>query len=71
MIAAVSIPLPARDSSFIIPETALVTSTEGLYVIQSVNGKAKWIEVQKGREQGDKVEVFGEIKQGDTLVKKG
>lgn len=70
MIAAVSIPLPAKDSSIIIPKTALVTSTEGLYVIQSVNGKARWIEVQKGREQGDKVEVFGEIKPGDTLVKR-
>lgn len=70
MIAAVSIPLPAKDSSIIIPKTALVTSTEGLYVIQSVNGKARWIEVQKGREQADKVEVFGEIKPGDTLVKR-
>ncbi|MGN6493831.1 MAG: efflux RND transporter periplasmic adaptor subunit [Agriterribacter sp.] len=69
MIASVSFPLPAKDSSFVVPQTAVVSSTEGIFVIQSVNGKAKWIEVKKGREQGDQVEIFGDIQPGDTLVK--
>ncbi|MBX3256595.1 MAG: efflux RND transporter periplasmic adaptor subunit [Chitinophagaceae bacterium] len=70
MIASVSIPLPARDSSVIVPKTAIVTSTEGLFVIQAINGTAKWVEIQKGREQGDQVEIFGNINAGDTLVKR-
>ncbi|MGN6435127.1 MAG: efflux RND transporter periplasmic adaptor subunit [Agriterribacter sp.] len=69
MIASVSFPLPAKDSSFVVPKTAVVSSTEGIFVIQSVNGKAKWIEVKKGREQGNQVEIFGDIQPGDTLVK--
>lgn len=69
MIASVSFPLPAKDSSFVVPKTAVVSSTEGIFVIQSVNGKAKWIEVKRGREQGDKVEIFGDIQPGDTLIK--
>ncbi|MBX2926013.1 MAG: efflux RND transporter periplasmic adaptor subunit [Chitinophagaceae bacterium] len=69
MIATVFIPLPAKDSSFIVPKTAIVTSTEGQFIILSTNDKAKWIEIQKGRGQGDKVEVFGDISIGDTLIK--
>ena len=69
MYAEVSIPLPAVDSTFVIPKTALVNSTQGLFIIRAVNNKAEWIDVKKGRETDDEVEVFGKLNEGDKLVK--
>jgi membrane fusion protein (multidrug efflux system) len=68
MYAEVSLNLPAKDSTFIIPKTALVLSTEKVFVIRVVNGKADWVDVQKGREDNGKIEVYGNLKAGDQLV---
>jgi len=70
MVAEVSLPLPAMDSSFVVPKTALVNSTEKLFVVKITDGKAKWVDVKKGREKDDRVEVFGDLSQGDSLVLK-
>jgi len=69
MYADVSVPIPARDSAYIVPKTAVVTSTERVFVIKIVNNRAEWVDVQKGLESGDNVEVHGEIKAGDQIVK--
>ena len=69
MYADVSIPVPSRDSTYIIPKTAVVTSTERVFVIRVNNHKAEWVDVKKGFQSGDKAEVYGDIKQGDKLVK--
>jgi membrane fusion protein (multidrug efflux system) len=70
MIAEVKIPLPAKDSTLIVPKTALVNSTERVFVIRIANGKAEWVDVKKGREVGGKIEIFGALQAGDQLVKK-
>jgi multidrug efflux pump subunit AcrA (membrane-fusion protein) len=69
MYAEVNIPLPAKDSTFVIPKTALVTSTEKVFVVRIVNQKAEWVDVKKGRETTDKVEVYGNLNDGDIVVK--
>ncbi|RYE11557.1 MAG: efflux RND transporter periplasmic adaptor subunit [Sphingobacteriaceae bacterium] len=69
MYAEVNIPLPASDSTFVIPKTALVTSTERVFVIRVADHKAQWVDVKKGRESGDEVEVFGKLNPNDPLVK--
>jgi len=69
MYAEVSIPLPATDSTFVIPKTALVASTEKVFVIRVVNQKAQWIGVKKGREGSDQVEIYGKLNADDQLVK--
>ncbi|RYE36244.1 MAG: efflux RND transporter periplasmic adaptor subunit [Sphingobacteriaceae bacterium] len=69
MYAEVNIPLPASDSTFVIPKTALVTSTERVFVICVSNQKAQWIDVKKGREAGDQVEVYGKLNENAQLVK--
>jgi membrane fusion protein (multidrug efflux system) len=68
MIAEVSVPLPANASTFIIPKSALVESAEGIYVIRAENNKAVQVQVKKGRESDDKIEIFGDLKEGDVLV---
>ncbi|RYY29685.1 MAG: efflux RND transporter periplasmic adaptor subunit [Sphingobacteriaceae bacterium] len=69
MYAEVNIPLPASDSTFVVPKTALVTSTERVFVIRKTNNKAEWIDVKKGRESGEQVEIFGKLNAGDSLIK--
>jgi multidrug efflux pump subunit AcrA (membrane-fusion protein) len=73
MVAEVELPLPAKDSSFIVPGTAIVDGTERLFVIrETADHKAEWVDVQTGRSQGGKTEIFAKgLKEGDRLVKKG
>ncbi|MFT4023082.1 MAG: efflux RND transporter periplasmic adaptor subunit [Flavihumibacter sp.] len=68
MVAEVVMPLPSNDSSFVIPETALMNSAEGNYVIRAEAGKAKKIPVKKGRLSDGKMEIYGDLHAGDSLV---
>lgn len=70
MVAEVEVPLPATDSTFVVPKSAVVNSTERVFVIRIVNNKAEWVDVQKGRDADDKVEIYGKLTPGDQLVKR-
>lgn len=69
MYADVNVPVPSNDSTFIVPKTAVVSSTEKVFVIRVINHHAEWVPVQKGLQSGDSMEVFGKLKQGDQVVK--
>ncbi|MDN3549370.1 efflux RND transporter periplasmic adaptor subunit [Mucilaginibacter aquaedulcis] len=69
MFAEVNVPLPGGDSTFVVPKTAVVTSTEKVFVIRVVNHKAQWVDAKKGFSAGDMIEVFGDLKADDQLVK--
>ncbi|UBM59396.1 efflux RND transporter periplasmic adaptor subunit [Marinilongibacter aquaticus] len=70
MIAEAVLPLNTKDSTFVVPESAVVTYSEGTFVIQNRGGKAHRINVKKGRTQGERVEVFSDsLKVNDELIK--
>jgi RND family efflux transporter MFP subunit len=69
-IAEVNLSLSSMDSSFVVPKAAVLTSGEGVYVIRVENSKAEKIEVKKGREINDQVEIFGLLNSGDVLLSK-
>lgn len=69
MFAEVNVPLPSRDSTIILPKTAVATSTEKVFVVKVVNHKAEWVDVKKGLEANGQVEVYGNLKAGDQVVK--
>ena len=69
MVAEINISFPGRDSAFIVPKTAVVNSSERVFVIKVAEGKAKWVTVKKGREVNDKVEVYGDLSVKDILLK--
>lgn len=71
MIAEISVPLPALDSTFVVPGTAVVSATEKIFVIKKQQGMAKWVEVKKGRESNGKTEIYGDLNQGDTIITTG
>ncbi|KAA9356672.1 efflux RND transporter periplasmic adaptor subunit [Larkinella humicola] len=68
MIAEVTIPLPTKNTTFVVPKSAVINATTGVFIVKVINQKAEWVPVQKGLEDGDSVEVFGEVKEGDQIL---
>jgi RND family efflux transporter MFP subunit len=69
MIAEVTITLDSKDSTFVVPKTAVVNSPERIFVIRVVNHKAEWVDVHKGRTIEGQTEVYGNLTPGDKLIK--
>lgn len=71
MVAEVDLPLPARDSTFVVPSSAVVNGTEEVFVVRvGPDQKAEWVKVREGRSEGGKTEVYSDrLKEGDKLVK--
>lgn len=69
MVAEVVLPLKAKDSTFVVPKSAVVSSSEGVFVLKVENHKAQRLKVQKGREFEDRIEIFGGIQPGEVLVR--
>ena len=68
MFAQVSLDLTNSQKEFIVPQTAVTGNSKEIFVIRINNGRAEWITVEKGRESAGKVEIFGDLKEGDQLV---
>ncbi|TWV98813.1 efflux RND transporter periplasmic adaptor subunit [Chitinophaga pinensis] len=68
MIAEVNIPMDAADSTFLVPKAAVVNSTVNVFVVRVTNGKAERVQVQTGREADGKVEIYGNLNEGDTIL---
>lgn len=69
MIAEVSIPLSGDANTFAVPRSAVLNSTQGTYVIKVVDKRAVWVPVKTGSSSTEKTEIFGDVKEGDVLVK--
>jgi RND family efflux transporter MFP subunit len=71
MVAEVELPLPARDSTFLVPSSAVVNGTEEVFVVRvTPDNKVEWIRVRQGRSEGGRMEVYSDsLKEGDILVK--
>ena len=70
MVAEVNLPMPSQDSTFVVPATAVINSTERVFVIKvDSDRKAQWVDVKVGRSEGGKTEIYGDLKEGDQLIK--
>ncbi len=54
-----------------VPHTAIVTTSERTFVIRDRDGKAEWVDVKRGADEGDLVEVIGNLRAGDLVLKRG
>lgn len=70
MFPEVSWPIAREAAALLVPATAVVTTTERTFVIRVTAGKAEWVTVKKGATAGDQVEVAGELKAGDIVVRR-
>jgi membrane fusion protein (multidrug efflux system) len=69
MIAEVSIPLSGNAGTFAVPRSAVLNSTQGTFVIKVADNRAVWVPVTTGSSNTEKTEIFGDVKEGDVLVK--
>jgi membrane fusion protein, multidrug efflux system len=70
MFPEVSWPIARDTEALLVPATAVVTTTERTFVIRVTNGKAEWVTVKKGATAGEQVEVAGNLKAGDVVIKR-
>ena len=67
-----SVKWPVRRSrpALFVPKTSVVTTTERIFVVRNQNGRAEWVDVRKGAAEGDLIEVLGDLKAGDMIVRR-
>ena len=53
-----------------VPATSVVTTTERTFVIRVRDGVAEWINVSRGRTEGEQVEIYGPLEAGDVVVRR-
>jgi len=68
MYAEVYIPLLSSASSLLVPNHAIVRSTERQYVIKIEDGKAAYRDIQVGLTANDFTEIFGDLHNGDEII---
>ncbi|MBI3050228.1 MAG: efflux RND transporter periplasmic adaptor subunit [Acidobacteria bacterium] len=71
MYAEVRWPIARAQMSLFVPATAVVRTSERQFVVRIRNGIAEWVDVRRGEATGDVVEVFGNLREGDVVVRRG
>ncbi|WP_245586367.1 efflux RND transporter periplasmic adaptor subunit [Olivibacter sitiensis] len=69
MIAEVQLSLESSQKALVVPKTAVLNSTQGIYVIKVSNGKTVWVPVKDGNTSEEMAEVFGNLQYKDTIIK--
>ncbi|MDP9080882.1 MAG: efflux RND transporter periplasmic adaptor subunit [Bacteroidota bacterium] len=68
MYAEVNIPMVSGAKSLLVPNNAIIRSTEKEYVIKDDNGKADLVEIKEGLVSNNDTEVFGNLKANDKVI---
>ncbi len=71
MFADVQWPVSRARPSLLVPRTAIVRTSERQFVVRIREGVAEWVDVTRGEPSGDAVEVFGDLRTGDEVVRRG
>jgi membrane fusion protein (multidrug efflux system) len=66
-----NVPWPVDRSSptLFVPASAVTTDQQHTFVIRVTDNRAEWVTVQTGQTVGTDIEIFGELKTGDQVVK--
>ena len=46
-------------------------TSERQFVVRVRNGVAEWVDVRRGQVNGNVIEVFGDLREGDVVVRRG
>jgi hypothetical protein len=71
MFADVLWPVKRTAPSLFVPAGSIVQSTERAFVARVRDGVIEQVTVQRGATQGDLVEVFGGLNEGDVIARRG
>jgi membrane fusion protein (multidrug efflux system) len=67
--ATVSWPLERSYPTLFVPASAVTSDQQHTFVIRVKDGRAEWVTVQTGQTVNGEIEVFGDLKAGDQVVK--
>ncbi len=70
MYVEASLKVTSQISSYLVPASAIVTSTENKYVIAVINGKTQFMKVKEGVSSNGITEIYGDFTGNEVLVKK-
>jgi len=71
MFPTVKWPVHSPRPVLLVPRTSIVTTSERTFVIRDRGGRAEWVDVKKGAADGDLVEVLGDLRAGDRVLRRG
>jgi multidrug efflux pump subunit AcrA (membrane-fusion protein) len=71
MFSEVRWPIRRSTPTLFVPTTAVVTTTEDVFVLRVTGDLVEWVPVRKGSKSGSMVEVFGALQSGDLVVARG
>jgi RND family efflux transporter MFP subunit len=69
MYPEVQWPVRTGQAALLVPPSSVVITSARSFVIRVRNGQAEWVDVRRGRAAGDLVEVFGNLRPGDRIVR--
>jgi membrane fusion protein, multidrug efflux system len=69
MYPSVKWPIRRSRPALFVPKTSVVTTTERTFIVRNQKGHAEWVDVRKGAAEGDLIEVLGDLKAGDMVVR--
>ena len=70
MYPSVRWPVRSTGAVLFVPKTSVVTTTERTFVIRNRDGHADWVDVRTGAAEGDLLEVIGNLRPGDEVVRR-
>ena len=70
MYANARITLGRSSPSFAVPPSAIATTLEKKFVIRIKQGKTEWVDIRTGMNTADRIEIFGNLSEKDTLLQK-
>ena len=71
MYPTVKWPVRRSRPALFVPTTSVVTTTERTFVVRDRSGRAEWVNVRKGSTDGDLIEVMGDLRPADKVVRRG
>lgn len=70
MYTTVTWPVRTARRALLVPKTSVVTTSERTFVVRARETRAEWVDVRKGPAEGDLVQVSGDLKPGDMVVRR-
>lgn len=64
-------PIRRAAPSMFVPSSSVATTTDRTFVIRIRGGKTEWVDVKTGLTSRPLVEVFGDLRAGDEVARRG
>jgi RND family efflux transporter MFP subunit len=71
MFADVQWPVSRGATTLFVPTSAVVRTSERQFVVRVRDAVAEWVDVRRGEVQGELIEVFGDLHEGETVIRRG